>query len=408
MAIICYIYMELRRRIFILRKFVRAPHGLTQSLTCSWCNIYYLRSRPVLHPLSQIIRSYSSMGSLIAEDTLLGVGNPLLDMTVTGPDAEWLLKEYDLLPNNAIIATKKHESLFKKCVEECKPIYLAGGATQNTIRVAQWLLQQPKATTFFGAVGNDMYEEILFKKATEIGVNVKYDIHSDKSTGKCCAIITGEDRSLVTDLGAAQMFNVDFLHKPENWDLVEKAKYFYIGGFTLPESKAAALKILKHAAENDKVVIMNLHATFLCSHFADFELNILQYVDVLFGNGDEARELSKEIGFGTSDIKQIAQKTVNYMKLNKRHGRTVIFTQGRSPTIVGRRNEIKEIPVVPVEKHLIKDTNGCGDSFVGGFLSQFVQGKTTEICLKCGTYAAREVIQNYGCNFPEKPNFVVE
>lgn len=342
----------------------------------------------------------------VPEGILLGVGNPLLDMTITGPDAKRLLKEYNLLPNNAILAKEEHMSLFEKCVKQYKPIYLAGGATQNTIRVAQWLLQRPNATTFFGAAGKDMYEEILMKKATEVGVNVKYDIHPEKSTGKCCAIITGEDRSLVTDLGAAKLFDLNFLNNPEIWSLVEKAKYFYIGGFTLSVNKSAILKILQHAADNDKVVIMNLHATFLCSHFADSESNILQYVDVLFGNGDEAMELGKELSFTTTDVKEIASETVQLPKVNQRHGRTVIFTQGRSPTIVARGDEIQEILVNPVEKDLIKDTNGCGDAFVGGFLSQFVQGEHTETCIQCGAYAAREVIQNYGCNFPEKPNFV--
>lgn len=348
------------------------------------------------------------MKHTIPEGALLGVGNPLLDMTITGPDADKLLREYNLKPNNAILAKEEHMSLFEKCVKDCKPIYLAGGATQNTIRVAQWLLQRHHATTFLGAAGQDMYEEILLKKAKEVGVNVKYDIHPEKSTGKCCAIITGEDRSLVTDLGAAKLFDTEFLDDPEIWGLVESAKYFYIGGFTLSVNKPAVLRILQHAAENDKVVIMNLHATFLCSHFAESELNILQYVDVLFGNGDEAVELGKEVGFDTQDVKEIASRTVQLPKINQRHGRTVIYTQGRSPTIVGRRNKVTEIPVVPVEKELIKDTNGCGDAFVGGFLSQFVLGKPTETCIQCGSYAAREVIQNYGCNFPEKPNFVPE
>lgn len=361
---------------------------------------------PVSSIHTQSDRKYSNMIGSVPEGILLGVGNPLLDMTITGPDAKSLLKEYNLLPNNAILAKEEHMSLFEKCVKQYNPIYLAGGATQNTIRVAQWLLQRPNATTFFGAAGKDMYEEILMKKATEVGVNVKYDIHPEKSTGKCCAIITGEDRSLVTDLGAAKLFDINFLNDPEIWSLVEKAKYFYIGGFTLSVNKSAVLKILQHAADNDKVVIMNLHATFLCSHFADSELNILQYVDVLFGNGDEAKELGKEVGFTTSDVKKIGLETAHLPKVNSRHGRTVIFTQGRSPTIIARRDEIQEIPVVPVEKDLIKDTNGCGDAFVGGFLSQFVQGEHTETCIQCGSYAAREVIQNFGCNFPEKPNFV--
>jgi hypothetical protein len=33
--------------------------------------------------------------------------------------------------------------------------YMAGGATQNTIRVAQWLMQMPKAASYIGCVGNN-------------------------------------------------------------------------------------------------------------------------------------------------------------------------------------------------------------------------------------------------------------
>lgn len=31
--------------------------------------------------------------------------------------------------------------------------YLAGGATQNSIRIAQWLMQVPKACAYIGCVG---------------------------------------------------------------------------------------------------------------------------------------------------------------------------------------------------------------------------------------------------------------
>lgn len=48
------------------------------------------------------------------------------------------------------------------------------------------------------------------------------------------------------------------------------------------------------------------------------------------------------------------------------------------------------------------DTNGAGDAFCGGFVSQFVQAKTVEECVEAGCYAAREVITQHGCTFPEK------
>lgn len=344
-----------------------------------------------------------SSAERVPEGILMGIGNPLLDITIDGN--EELLQEYNLNSNNAIIAEEKHKTLFEKMVKEFKPKFLAGGATQNSIRVAQWLLQTPGATTFFGGAGNDMYYDILKKTVEEVGVNVHYEVHSDKATGKCGAIITGEDRSLVTELGAAELFTAEFIKRPENWALVEKAQFYYIGGFVVPVSSEAVLQVLQHAANTGKTVIMNLHAKFLCKHFADPNLNLMQYVDVLFGNGDEATEFSKHQGFDTTNIEEMAKLTSQLPKLNKNRGRTVVFTQGKSSTILAQSGELTVFPVVPVDRSIIKDTNGCGDAFVGGFLSQLVQNKSIADCMRCGSYAAKVVIRHYGCNFPPKPDF---
>ena len=50
--------------------------------------------------------------------------------------------------------------------------YVPGGATQNSIRVAQWLLQVPAATSYFGCVGSDKFADIMRKTAQKDGVNV--------------------------------------------------------------------------------------------------------------------------------------------------------------------------------------------------------------------------------------------
>jgi sugar/nucleoside kinase (ribokinase family) len=44
-----------------------------------------------------------------------------------------------------------------------------GGATQNSIRVAQWLLKLPQAVTFFGCVGSDKDGNKLEEVAEEGG-----------------------------------------------------------------------------------------------------------------------------------------------------------------------------------------------------------------------------------------------
>ena len=59
----------------------------------------------------------------------------------------------------------------------------AGGANQNTIRVAQWMLQRKHATTFFGCVGDDKMGKEMRKKAEEVGVRVVYQIDKEEATG---------------------------------------------------------------------------------------------------------------------------------------------------------------------------------------------------------------------------------
>ena len=49
----------------------------------------------------------------------------------------------------------------------------------------------------------------------------------------------------------------------------------------------------------------------------------------------------------------------------------------------------------------IVDLNGAGDAFLGGFLSQYMQGKSFEACCKAGNDAAGIIIRNVGCSFPK-------
>lgn len=42
---------------------------------------------------------------------------------------------------------------------------------------------------------------------------------------------------------------------------------------------------------------------------------------------------------------------------------------------------------------------------VSGFLAQFVQGKSIDTCIKCGIWAATEIVQMSGCTYEGKPSF---
>lgn len=98
-------------------------------------------------------------------------------------------------------------------------------------------------------------------------------------------------------------------------------------------------------------------------------------------------------------------------------------------------DKVEAFPVLKISPKDLVDTNGAGDAFVGGenllvslfhfkagclqiclldsyacacgagFLSQLVQDKPLDQCVKAAHYAANVIIQRSGCTFPEKPDF---
>lgn len=341
----------------------------------------------------------------ISTNSLFGMGNPLLDICAV-VDKDFLDK-YSLKPNDQILAEAKHKELFEELVKKFKVEYYAGGATQNSIKIAQWMIQEPhKVGTFFGCIGKDKFGEILKQKAEEVHVDAHYYEQDEEPTGTCAACITGDNRSLVANLAAANCYKKDkHLDLEENWKLVEKAKVYYIAGFFLTVSLESILKVAKHASENNKLFCMNLSAPFICQFFKDNLMQVMPYVDVLFGNETEAAAFAKEQDFDTKDIKEIIRKAQALPKDNKKRQRVVVITQGKDETVMAQSDKIETFPVVKTDPKYIVDTNGAGDAFVGGFLSELVQEKPLDQCVKAAHYAANVIIQRAGCSFPEKPDF---
>lgn len=340
---------------------------------------------------------------MVSEGVLLGMGNPLLDIVAVVDNA--YLDKYDVKLNNAILAEEKHVPMYSELKEKPGVEYIAGGATQNGIRIAQWMLQEPHACSFMGCIGKDEFGEEMTKNCTSAGVKVHYRIDETASTGTCGVLVVDGERSLVANLAAANNYKIDHLLQPENFALVEKAKFFYVAGFFLTVSPESIMTVAKHAAEKNKIFAMNLAAPFICQFFKDPLMAAFPYTDYLFGNETEAQAFAEAQGWETKDVSEIALKISQMPKLNDSRPRTVVITQGALPTVVVENGKLTEYPVIRLAKEQLVDTNGAGDSFVGGFLSQLVQDKGIAECIRAGNYAANVVIQRSGCSVPDKPSF---
>jgi len=338
----------------------------------------------------------------VSQGALFGLGNPLLDISANVDDE--FLQKYKLNPNDATLAKPEHKGLCEEMVQKYKVDYTAGGAVQNSMRVAQWILggkQNPNRVTFMGCVGNDDFGKKMRESAQASALHVQYMVDEDTPTGTCAVLVTknGLNRSLCAFLGASEKFNRTYLLN--NWSHVENAELYYASGFHLTVSPDSMLTVAKHSFEKKKTFCLNLSAPYICEFFTKPLMDLMPYVDILFGNETEALAFAKSQKWQIDNLAEIAKMIANEIP-SQSSKRMVVLTCGSEPAIVARTGSksIEEFPIKRLSPDQIVDTNGAGDAFVGGFLAQYVQGRDLNSCMKCGVWAASEIIQRSGCTFP--------
>jgi len=300
-----------------------------------------------------------------------------------------------------------------------------GGAAQNTARGAQYMLP-PNSVVFLGCVGDDKYAATLRDGNDKVGLRVEYRIDPEAPTGRCAVLITGahnENRSMVTDLGAANLYTLEHLKQPEVWALVEGARIYYVGGYhftgkaksllalrvprsgttadssgTLPVCTPAIMELAKEAAAKDKTFVLSLSAPFIPLAFKDAVATAFPYVDYVLGNDSEAVAFAQAFGLGTEDHKEIAKHMANMPKENSKQKRVAIVTRGTDTTLVATQgeDEVKEYPVHVIDKADIKDTTGAGDAFAGGLCAGLLEGKTLGQSIDMGQWLARLTLSAVG------------
>lgn len=343
---------------------------------------------------------------------ILGMGNPLLDISasVKGPEDK-ILEKYELKMGNAILAEEKHIALYDELVKDYEVEFIAGGSTQNTTRVCQWVLESMAdevngVTHFIGCVGDDEFGKSLAKSAAADNVKTHYLIDDSVATGTCACIIEDKERSLVANLSAANNYKIAHIQSEEGEAVVKAAGLYYSAGFFLTVSPESALHVAKFAAENDRPYCMNLSAPFIPKFFKQQFEDLLPYMDVIFGNLDESQAFGEAFGLEDTSIESVGSFLFNYAKVNNNRKRIVVLTQGPQPVMVWNGEDkptTYEVPAIPAEE--IVDVNGAGDAFVGGFLAQFASGKDLETAVRCGIYAASVILRVSGTKLTGKADF---
>merc|ERR1712241_610447 len=148
-------------------------------------------------------------------------------------------------------------------------------------------------------------------------------------------------------------------------------------------SAEAIKQVSAEKARDGGIYCMNLSAPFLMQvpPFKAVFTETMPFVDFLFGNETEARTWAEVEGWETTDVQFIATR-LSLIPSAKGRKRTVVITQGSDPTVVCVNGMCTLHPIIALPKEKLVDTNGAGDSYVGGFLAGVAKGLPVEACCK--------------------------
>lgn len=159
------------------------------------------------------------------QPTFLSIGSPLVDAIVKVDAA--FLEKYKLICNSASEVRDGNKELFEEISKFENCIYQAGGTASNTARVLQWIVGIPECSYFIGAVGKDDLGIVFEKKMVADNVGCYLQKIEDVPTGICAVLITQENRTLCTDLGASKKMHVD----EKTLTIIKNCQYIYFTVF---------------------------------------------------------------------------------------------------------------------------------------------------------------------------------
>ena len=319
------------------------------------------------------------------EVKVLGCGSPIVDILVNVSD--------DFLKENVsggkggmeLVDISVIDSLVSKI--DAEKNIVPGGSCANTI---QTLAELGIKTGLLGKLGVDergqFYADNYLSKGGDIN---QFKKSVDVRTGCCLSMVTPDSqRTMRTYLGAAATINVDDIKKED----FEGYTHLHLEGYTLQYLSDVAMKVLKFAKEKSLIVSVDLASFEVVKQFKEKIPDLLKYyVDVVFCNEDEARELCG------------SEKPDDYFKSVENFCDVSVLKLGKDGSLIKYNNE-----VIKINANLVKavDTTGAGDIWQAGFLYGFVRskklsGKLLEKAGGFGSVLGAEIVQVMGASIPK-------
>ena len=231
---------------------------------------------------------------------------------------------------------------------------------------------------FFGAVGNDVYANVLVNNLEYNGVEFKGESIEDISTGVAVITIFKGNNSIILDAGANGRITVEMLER--NKELFTWADYLILQG-EIPEE--INIESAKYAKETGTVVVFNP------APYQDFSDELYKYIDWIIPNESET-ELMTGVCVDDEDS---ARKAVNLIR--KKGVRNVIITWGENGSVYSCGEDIK---IMPARKTEAIDTTAAGDCFIGNFVRMLAEDSDIDAAVQYATIASSIAVSRRGAS----------
>ena len=342
-------------------------------------------------------------------NSLIAIGDPIVDIT-SEIDTE-IIKKYNMKWGDTVFLDENNDNGVYGELERMPEVrYIPGGAVENSIRVLAWCLNMEENNknkfkiTMMGCSGDDLYKAKILNALKELDVNALFEILPGEKTSRCGVGIYRKERFLITQLRASKKLSNEFIQQNIKEILAHEA--IIIEGYMLPNKFEICKYLTECFNREDKYVILTLSAMFIVQYHSDKIIEIANRCDMIVGNIKEA-----EIFAGINDGNPANIFETIFKKLAPRD-RILIITAGAQGVYCSkfdyRRNQLDFVYQYfanKINNDSIVDLNGAGDSFLGGFLSEYLKGSSLHDCCRIGTEAASIILRNVGCTFPKNLKF---
>lgn len=253
-----------------------------------------------------------------------------------------------------------------------------GGQGANT---AAWLAHAGSAVTLVAAVGDDLAGRERIGELEAAGVRCAVRAHAGARTGTVVVLTSADERTLITDPGAALLLDpVDVVAAING---TPDAVHLHLSGYSLLNrgSRAGGLAALAAARERGLTTSVDAASAAPLRRESGFQTWVRE-IDLLLCNSDEADVLA---GPGSPADQAAALTAV---------ARNVVVKLGGDGAVWSGRDGVRR-SVAGVRVPMM-DPTGAGDAFAAGLLRAWCSGADPALALAAGAELGSAAVSRIG------------